>query len=300
MNIVRSRKIFYLISGMFVAASLASLALRGINFGADFTGDARLEIEFREARPAKDAVVKAVADAGGRAAILTEAGERGYIIRTNYLTEEEHTRIVDAIGGLGEFSERGFTSIGPSVGRQLRRNALFAIAIALLAIVFFIAFAFRHVSKPVSSWIYGIVAIIALAHDISIPTGLFSFLQIEIDSLFVSALLTVLGFSIHDTIVVFDRVRENLRKSGGAPPAGGKFEEIVGRSLKETITRSINTSMTTVLALAAIYFFGGATTKDFALALIIGIVVGTYSSICIASPLLVTYNAWREKYAKSK
>ena len=295
MSIIRHRKIFYIISGLFVVLSIASLIFRGINFGSDFTGDAELEVEFREVRPARDVISKTVSDAGVHLVSLSEVGERGYDIRTDYITEEEHVRMLEALRGLGELDEKGFTSIGPSVGKQLRRNAVLAIGIALLAIILFIAFAFRHVARPVSSWIYGIVALVALAHDVIIPTGLFSFLQIRVDSLFVSALLTVLGFSIHDTIVVFDRVRENLRKLGSM-----KFEEVVGRSLKETITRSINTSMTTVLALFAIFFFGGETTKGFALALIVGIIIGTYSSIFIASPLLVTYNLWHEKRSGRK
>lgn len=290
MTIVKYRKIFYAVSSALVLLSLASLVFRGINFGTDFTGDAELDVEFTAERPSREAVSSAVSDSGTELVALAEEGTRGYKIRTNYITEEKHMRTLDSLRALGEVRERGFTSIGPSVGRQLRRNAMLAIAIALIAILCFIAFAFRKVSRPVSSWIYGLVALLALAHDVTIPTGLFSFLQIRVDSLFVSALLTVLGFSIHDTIVVFDRVRENLRKTGNA-----KFDELVGRSLKETITRSINTSMTTVLALLAIFFFGGETTKDFALALIVGIIVGTYSSICIASPLLVSYNSWREK-----
>ncbi len=288
MNIIASRKIFYTLSGILFALAIASLMIRGINLGSDFTGNARFEIEFRDALPSFDDVSKKLSDAGIRVISGEPKGDRGYLVRTDYLSEENHQKALTALRTIGELEERGFVSIGPSVGQQLRRNAFIAIAIALVAIVLYISFAFRHVSKPVSSWMYGLMAIVALFHDIVIPTGLFSLLQIEVDSLFVSAILTVLGFSIHDTIVVFDRIRENLRRTTGT------FEEIVWRSLKETITRSINTSMTTVLALLAIYFFGGESTKDFALALIIGIIVGTYSSIFIASPLLVTYHSWRE------
>src|SRR3989344_108203 len=213
MIIVTHRKIFYIFSSILVILSLVLLGLRGINFGSDFTGDAELEVEFRQTRPAGDVVAKSVSDAGVHLIAISEKGGRGYDIRTDYITEEEHVRMVEALSGLGELDERSFTAVGPSVGRQLRRNALLAIGIALLAIVLFIAFAFRHVARPVSSWMYGVVALVALAHDVIIPTGLFSFLQIQVDSLFVSALLTVLGFSIHDTIVVFDRVRENLRRA---------------------------------------------------------------------------------------
>ena len=291
MSIIRHRKIFYIISGLFVVLSIASLIFRGINFGSDFTGDAELEVEFREVRPARDVISKTVSDAGVHLVSLSEVGERGYDIRTDYITEEEHVRMLEALRGLGELDEKGFTSIGPSVGKQLRRNAVLAIGIALLAIILFIAFAFRHVARPVSSWIYGIVALVALAHDVIIPTGLFSFLQIRVDSLFVSALLTVLGFSIHDTIVVFDRVRENLRLDYGHK--GSDFETIVGKSINQTFVRSINTSLSTLLALIVLYILGPSTTQLFSLVLIIGVTVGTYSSIFIASPLLVTVEKWQ-------
>ena len=169
--------------------------------------------------------------------------------------------------------------------------------LVLAAIILYIAFAFRRVSRPVSSWFYGFFAIVALFHDIFIPLGVFSLLGhfkgVEIDTLFVTAILTVLGFSVHDTIVVFDRIRENLNLSR----AKESFEEIVGKSLTQTITRSINTSLTVLIVLVAVFFLGAESTKYFSLALIIGIIAGTYSSIFIASPLLVTWNNFREKRA---
>ena len=170
--------------------------------------------------------------------------------------------------------------------------------LVILGIVLYITFAFRKVSEPISSWKYGLVAIAALVHDVLIPTGVFAvlghFLGYEVDTLFVTALLVILGFSVHDTIVVFDRVRENLRHSTGRKP----FDQIVGESVSQTFTRSINTSLTTLLALIVLYFFGGSTTEHFSLALIIGIAAGTYSSIFIGSPLLVTLNLWKGKSKK--
>jgi preprotein translocase subunit SecF len=160
----------------------------------------------------------------------------------------------------------------------------------------FIAFAFRKVSKPVSSWVYGLVAVIALAHDVIIPTGVFvllgHFKNFEIDTLFVTALLVILGFSIHDTIVVFDRVRENLRHDHNSKKP---FEQIVGESISQTFTRSINTSLTVLLALLVLYFFGSSATHNFVLALLIGITLGTYSSIFIGSSLLVTIEKWQNR-----
>jgi preprotein translocase subunit SecF len=168
----------------------------------------------------------------------------------------------------------------------------------ILAIVLFIAYAFRKVSEPISSWKYGIVAIIALLHDVIIPTGVFAvlghFKGFEIDTLFITALLVVLGFSVHDTIVVFDRVRENLRHASAKKP----FDQIVGESISQTFTRSINTSLTTLLALVVLYFVGGPSTQHFSLALIIGIIAGTYSSVFIGSPLLVTIWKWQDKKGK--
>ncbi|TAK57569.1 protein translocase subunit SecF, partial [Patescibacteria group bacterium] len=178
------------------------------------------------------------------------------------------------------------------------KKSFASIAIVIIAIVLFIAFAFRKVSEPVSSWKYGIIAIVALVHDVIVPTGVFAILGhfkgYEIDSLFVTALLVVLGFSVHDTIVVFDRVRENLKinRTYGKKQT---FEQIVGNSISQTFTRSINTSLTVFLSLIVLYFVGGGATQHFTLALIIGIVAGTYSSIFLGSPLLVTIEKWQSR-----
>jgi preprotein translocase subunit SecF len=189
-----------------------------------------------------------------------------------------------------------FDSVGPVLGKELQGKAIWSIILVLIAIVLFITFAFRHVSRPVSSWKYGVVAIIALLHDVIVPAGAFAFLGrnggYELDALFITALLVILGFSIHDTIVVFDRTRENLRLGSNSKK---DFEQIVGESVSQTIARSINTSLTTLLALLALYIFGPVATKTFALALIIGIAIGTYSSIFIGSPLLVTLQKWQKK-----
>lgn len=290
MKIIAHRKIFYSISILLVAAALSALVTKGLNFGPDFTGDAVLDGVYTNSRPALDDVRKSFSDARIELVALETRGDNGIFVRTRFLDEANHQEVLRVLQSKGEFVEQSFVSHGPTVGRQLRRNAITAILLTLFAIICFIAYAFRQVSRPVSSWIYGLVAVVALAHDVTIPTGLFAWLGYQIDSLYISALLTVLGFSVHDTIVVFDRLRENLRKA-----SGGSFADIAERSLRETIVRSINTSMTTILALGAVYFFGGETTQPFALALIIGISVGTYSSIFVATPLLVTIERWRAK-----
>ncbi len=186
------------------------------------------------------------------------------------------------------FTELRFDSIGPTIGKELQHKAFYAIIIVLLAIIAYIAYAFRKVSQPVESWKFGLSAIIALAHDILIITGIYAilghFLNFQADALFVTALLTILGFSVHDSIVTFDRVRENLYRHQDET-----FETVVNRSVNETIVRSLNTSITTLFVLLAIYLFGGQTIKNFVLALMMGVVIGTYSSIFVANPLLVVW-----------
>ena len=211
------------------------------------------------------------------------------------------------IGGSEIVMEDSFESIGPTVGRELQERSIYALLAVMIAIIIYIAWAFRKVSQPVASWKYGVVAVIALLHDVIVPAGVFAVLGhyggVEIDILFVTALLTILGFSVHDTIVVFDRTRENLARGhrfspparGGDKEGVGGFEEVVNASVNQTIRRSINTSATAFLALLAMYLFGGEPIKHFVLALMIGIAIGTYSSIFIASPLLVVWNNWKQR-----
>jgi preprotein translocase subunit SecF len=211
------------------------------------------------------------------------------IFRFKSVDEARHQEILKHLGEkFDKVEENRFESIGPTIGKELRRKATYAIVVVLICIILYIAWAFRKVSKPVASWKYGVIAVIALIHDVGIPIGLFAvlgrFFGVEVNSAFVAAILTILGYSVNDTIVVFDRVRENLIKSGGDYD---EFEKIVNESVNQTFARSINTTLTTLLALIAIFFWGGETIKYFALALIVGIGLGAYSSIFIASPLLV-------------
>ena len=292
MKIIDFRKTTYIISGILVGASLLSLAVWGLKLGIDFTGGSLLEIEYVGMRPENSLVLDSLLKIGITDAILQPTGAKGLILRLPDMNEEKHQEILIALGGPKVLIDKQFTSIGPTIGKELRRNSLWAIAAVMLAIVAYIAWAFRQVSRPIASWKYGIAALIALIHDVTIPTGIFAimgrFYGVTIDTLFVTALLTILGFSVHDTIVVFDRVRENLKKIGQRE----SFDEIVERSLRQTIVRSINTSLTVMLAMLALYIFGGLTTKYFALAILIGVFFGTYSSIFIASFILITWNHW--------
>ncbi len=294
MFVVKYRKLFYFLSTILIVGSIAAVVVWGFNLGIDFKGGSILEIDYPKGKPEQAKIVDSLQNLKLEQSVRA-TGDNGYIIRMKDITPEEKASLVSILGTFGTTTEKRFDSIGPVLGAEALRKALFSIILVIVAIVLFISYAFRKVSEPVSSWKYGVVAIIALLHDVIIPTGVFVFLGhfagYEIDTLFITALLVVLGFSVHDTIVVFDRVRENLGHASGKKP----FDQIVGESISQTFTRSINTSMTTLLALIVLYFVGGESTQHFSLALIIGIVAGTYSSVFIGSPLLVTIWKWQEK-----
>ena len=298
MFIIKFRKFFYFFSGILIAFSVISMiAFRPWNMGIDFTGGSILEVGYPEGRPAVD-VMKTKLDALKWNSVQVQAtGENGYIVRTKALTEPERQQLIATVSddGATKIEERRFNSVGPTIGAELRSKAGWAITLVLSVIVLFIAFAFRQTAKPVSSWVYGLVAVIALLHDVFIPAGIYIalghyFINMQVDVLFVTAILTVLGFSVHDTIVVFDRTRENLKLR-----TWKEFDVTVGHSIEQTFVRSVNTSMTVLLVILALYFVGGETTKNFALTLAIGVTAGTYSSIFIASPLLVTIEEWQRK-----
>lgn len=284
-----------------VLASIVAVSVWGLNFGLDFTGGSLLEIRFLQDRPSGAAVRENLASIIDGVQIQP-SGEKEMILRFRHASEDEHQAILNKLKAFGEAEELRFDTIGPTIGAELRQKAILALALAIAAIILYIAWAFRKVSNPVSSWKYGVVAIIALIHDVVIPTGIFAFLGewkgVEVDTLFITALLTILGFSVHDTIVVFDRIRENLRNQkalAGSEMRPEVFALIVNASIKETVARSLNTSLTVLLVLSAVFILGGETTKYFSLALMLGIIFGTYSSIFVASPLLVVWNNWTQR-----
>jgi preprotein translocase subunit SecF len=212
-------------------------------------------------------------------------------------------KLMEALGTLGTVREVQFNSVGPSIGSEIVRKSWWAIALVSLSIVSFIAFAFRHVSKPVASWKYGVVAIVTLIHDVIIPTGLFAYLGYargaEVGVFFIVAILATLGISINDTIVVFDRIRENLRLNE-EQHKGESFKDVVWNSVIQTLARSINTSLTVVIMLVALFILGPESTKDFSLVLIVGMIAGTYSSVLLASPLLVLIESRQPKVVEEK
>jgi len=295
MFIINNKKIFIIISTVLVLAAIISIVVLKPTLGVDFRGGSLLEVEYTTKRPDMD-TLKEILVSLELDSIIQPTGDNGYILKTHELTETEHQNLLQVLSfdNSAEFNEKSFTSIGPSIGKELRRKAVVSIILVILAIVAYIAYVFRKVSRPVSSWKYGIIAVIALVHDIIIPSGIFAWFAYyygaEVDTLFVVALLTILGLSVSDTIVVFDRIRENLNEKKFTT-----FAETVGNSLEQTYQRSVNTSLTVILVLLALVFFGPESTKYFALTLTAGMFFGTYSSIFLASPLLVLWAEWGRK-----
>ena len=279
------------LSATMVTLSILAIAIFGLNFGIDFTGGSLIELDLENSFEVAD-VRGQLEELGYDDITVQEAGEGALFIRLEGISQEEHDVIVASLAeSYGEIDELRFESIGPVIGQELKKKSSIALILLSVLIVFYVAWTFRKVSKPVASWKYGILTLVAAAHDLILPLGVFavigSLVGYQIDTAFVAALLTILGYSINDTIVVFDRTRENLVTNRHSDES---FGEIVNKSVMQSFARSINTSLTTLLVLLAIFFFGGSTTKSFILALMIGILSGAYSSIFLASPLLVMWN----------
>ncbi len=307
-KIIYNKKIWLSASGAMVGLSIILLIIFGLNFGIDFTGGSLLEVRFIGDTPTTEDVKNAVSDIEIGSLTVQEGGEDNMILRFQDISEEKHQEVLKRISDLrltndnlgradqdtqkSTIEELRFDSVGPSIGEELKTKSLYAIVFVLVAIVLYIAWAFRKVSKPIVSWKYGVVALITLFHDVLITVGVFvilgKFFGVEVNTPFMVAILTVLGYSVNDTIVIFDRIRENLPKSDE------DFENTINISVNQTITRSVNTSLTTLVVLLSIVFFGGATIQSFALALAIGVFIGTYSSIFLASPLLVVWEKMKK------
>ncbi len=295
-KIIQKRNWLFAVSIAILIPGLVSLFIWGLRPAIDFTGGSRLTVTFANKRVESPVVAKTVTDLKFGTATAQTLGDHDMVVSLPNITNDQRQQIVDKLNSeYTGVSEKSFETIGPTVGKELLRRSITSIIIVLIAIILYISWAFRKVGVgPVPAWVYGASAVIALAHDILIVVGIFSILghyyKIEIDSLFVTALLTVLGFSVHDTIVVFDRVRERLLLG-----TEHTFEQTVNVSLNQTLVRSLNTSLTTLLVLTALYLFGGVTIRNFVLALLIGIASGTYSSIFVASPLLVVYERFKRR-----
>ncbi|MDD4062329.1 MAG: protein translocase subunit SecF [Candidatus Pacebacteria bacterium] len=287
MNFIKHKRIYYAISSILILASLVSLAFLGVNFGIEFTGGSMMEIEYSENVPSVSELRGVLNNAGLSDAIIQSAGENGFVLRMPDISQEKY---IELRGLLVGSTENYFESIGPTIGDELKDKSAISIIIASLAIILYIALTFRDAGdRKVKSWQYGMVAAgVGFFHDVLIVLGAFSIMGylygIQFTVPIAVALLTVLGYSINDTVVVFDRIRENIAKNPRL-----LFPDIVNKSLNETLERSINTSATTLFVLIAIFILGGETIRWFVFAMILGISVGTYSSIFIAGPLLVTW-----------
>lgn len=307
MYIVTHRRLFFTITGILLAIAVGSILVFGLPLSIDFTGGSLVEVSYQSQRPAIPELTQKVDQLALGEISLRESGTSGVIVRTRTLTPAEHNSVLAALGNevasttatttaaasstpAASFTELRFNSIGPSLGSELATKALYALIAVIVAIMFYIAWAFRRVSRPVSSWTYGAIVVVILFHDIIIPAGFYAllchFTGAQVDALFAVALLAILGYSVNDTIVIFDRVREHLHANEEHKMVE-PFELTVGKSVTETLGRSINTSLTVALALLALTFFGGPETVNFALVLLVGVIAGTYSSILLAAPLLV-------------
>ena len=291
-NIIGRRKIFITLSSALVAASIVSMAVFGLKQGIDFVGGTLWHVEFQKEVTSADLSPFLKEVTGSNEIVITkEAGANSFLIRLPEITEEQHQSYLGEIKKkYNDIEELRFESIGPVVGNELRQNSLWAFFLVLAAISLYIAFVFRKVSFPVRSWKYGVITLVTLFHDAIIPIGITAvygyYQNVEVGVGLVVAVLVIIGFSVHDTIVVLDRTRENLRMAGGMV---SDFAGVVNKSVNQTLARSINTSLTLVIVSAALYWFGPESLSYFNLMILIGVIIGTYSSICVASSLLVVW-----------
>lgn len=287
---VKYYKIHYLIVGVLILASIFCLIKFGLNLGIDFLGGTILEVSF-EQRLDNAVIQEKLNKLNLGEIIIQPTGEKGIILRLKSIDEAMHQQIISSLNEISKAEEKRFESIGPVIGKELRQKTISLMLISLIALLIYIAIAFRKLKWPISGWQYGIVSIITLFIDILIPflalVLLGKFYNVQFTIPVVAALLTILGYTINDKVIIFDRVRENILTMPSQ--GGGNFVETVNQSLNQIIGRSLSTGSCTLFALLAIFLFGGETLKYFALTLIIGIIVGTYTSLFIASALLVSW-----------
>lgn len=302
MHIVKYKRVFFAGSLIMIGIALYALFSYGLNLGSDFTGGTIMEVEYANARPNMTELKTSLDTLKLPSLSVLPVGEKGLILKAKNISEVEKDGVNKVLSQDGKslFTEKRFSEVGPSLGKELSRKGLIAIVIVVILIILFIAFAFRQVSAHhMQSWKYGVAAIIALIHDITISSGAMAllghFYGAEADALFLTALLTILALSVNDTIVVFDRIRENLNRH-----SSNNFGEVAGISIDETYIRSINTTLTIIITLVCLFMFGPESTRYFSAVLLVGMTVGTYSSIFVASNLLVEWEAWQRGKAVAK
>ena len=298
LTIVSNSRIWFTLSIVLVAAAIILLIVPGLKLGIDFTGGTLIDVTF-EQEVNKEGLESSLVAFGGENEIdlgqpyVLRTAEGGYIIRIKDITNDQHVALQQYWeANHGAFTETRFTTIGPTVGNSLKTRSVWAVLVAAVMMVLYIAFAFRNIPRKLSPWRFGVVAVIALIHDLLITIGAFAligqFTSFEVNTLFVSALLIILGYSVNDTIVIFDRVRENVFEQN----RGDTFDVVAERGLTQSIARSVNTSLSTLIPLCALFVFGAESIRWFVLTLIIGLAIGTYSSLFLATPLLVF---WRQR-----
>ncbi len=299
LNIIGKKNLYFLISLLLIIPGVISLFMYGLNLSIDFTGGSRISYRFEKNVDTKtiDGIKKTFADEKIHLATIQPA-KKEVFIRTAPIEEKKHTILLKKLEKQFKgIKQESFETIGPTIGAETAQKAFYSVLLSSALILLYIAISFRKVPKPTSSWRFGIATLIALLHDVLVLVGTFSllghFFNVEIDSLFITALLTVMGFSVHDTIVVFDRIRENLQRGGGH-----SFEHIVNESILQTFVRSLNTSLTALLVLFTLLLFGGESVRWFIVALLIGIASGTYSSIFNAAPILVVWHELDKRKVK--
>ena len=297
-SFLKHKKIYYIISGTLMLASIVGLAVWGLNWGIDFRGGTSLGVEYTQQVPSLSQVRQVIDKLQFQGANIQVIGGKEIVVQINRhnISVAERNKLINELSKLGETKKGSFhfQQISPMIGNQLKGQTTTVIILSVITILLYISWAFRKIYHPLPSWQYGLSALLALFHDVLLTTGVFVLLgrfsgwQVNIPS--ITALLVVFGYSVNDTVVVFDRIRENLLRSGNQT-----YEQVVDESLNQTLVRSLNTSLTTLFVLLAIYFFGGSTLHGFSLALSVGIISGSYSSIFLASPLLVSWYKFRNR-----
>jgi len=296
-DIIGKKWWFFIFSAVIILPGIISLVLWGLRLSIDFTGGSLIELKFQTDPANNQNIEEVIKNRNLDLVTVSKTRENSYLLRLKPIDKNQNILLQQDLNNkLGKVEELRFETVGPVIGQESTRNAFKAVIAASIAIIIYIAASFRQIPKPYSPWKFGVAAVLALIHDVLVVIGIFSllghFFHVEIDSLFITALLTVMGFSVHDSIVVFDRIRENLRKMSGEP-----FDRIVNASLVQTLARSLSTSLTVIFTLFALLLFSGESNRWFIVALLVGITSGTYSSIFNASPLLVI---WEERKKPAK
>ena len=298
MYIVQHRALFFWITGVMLAAAMGAILFFGLPLGIDFTGGSLMQVGYTNTVPPLATIEKQISVVPLGTVSVRSSGEHAITIRSRTQTPAEHEAILAAISAQASTTELSYTSVGPALGSQFASKALWAIFAVIFVIVLYIAFAFRHVSRPVPSWGYGLTVVAMLVIDLIVPAGFYAayahFTGAEVDSLFIVAMLALLGYVVNDIIVIFDRIREHLARNEKSN-VKESFEDTIGKSINETMTRSINTALTVVFALLVLIFVGAPATRNFALVMLVGVAAGTFSSIVRSAPLLIPLAKWLAK-----